>query len=48
MMMTILKVLLGAAVSIIVLGIIPNRLIGAVIAIGTCIALAVILHFVAP
>ncbi len=48
MMMTILKVLMGAAVSIIVLGIFPNRLTGAVIAIGTCIVLALILHFVAP
>jgi hypothetical protein len=48
MMMTIFKVLLGTAVAIIVFGIFPNRLKGAVIAIGTCIVLALILHFVAP
>jgi hypothetical protein len=42
------KIVLGAGVAILTLGVFPNRLRGGIIAIATCIAAAVVLHFAAP
>lgn len=42
------KIALLAALAILTLGVLPDRRRGAVIAVATCIAGAVILHFVAP
>jgi len=42
------KIALLAALAILTVGVFPDRRKGAVIAIGTCIAAAVVLHFVAP
>jgi len=37
-----------AALALLTLGVFPNRRAGAVLAIGTCVVVAVVLHFVAP
>jgi hypothetical protein len=42
------KIALLAGLTILTFGVFPDRRRGAVIAIGTCIAAAVVLHFVAP
>jgi hypothetical protein len=42
------KIALLAGLAILTLGVFPDRRRGAVIAIATCIAAAVVLHFVAP
>jgi hypothetical protein len=42
------KIALLAALVVLTLGVVPNRRIGAVIAVGTCVAAAFILHLVAP
>jgi hypothetical protein len=42
------KLALLAGLAILTLGVIPDRRKGAVIAIATCIAAAVVLHLVAP
>ena len=44
----LLKIVLGTGVAFVTLGVFPDRLKGAIIAIATCIAAAVVLHFVAP
>jgi hypothetical protein len=48
MMLTFLKIALGAGLTIVCLGIFPDRLRGSILAIGACIVAALILHFVAP
>ena len=48
MMIGVLKLGLLAALAIATFGTVPNRKVGAVLAIGICVAGAVILHFVAP
>jgi len=45
---TALKLVLLAALAVVTFGVIPNRRIGGILAIGICIAAAVMLHFVAP
>jgi uncharacterized RDD family membrane protein YckC len=42
------KIAILAALTLLTLGVFPNKLAGAVIAIGTCVVAAVALHFVAP
>jgi hypothetical protein len=42
------KIALLAGLAVLTLGIIPDRRRGALLAIGTCIAAAAVLHFVAP
>jgi hypothetical protein len=46
--MEIAKIAVLAALALLTLGLFPNRWAGAVIAIGTCVVAAVVLHFVAP
>jgi hypothetical protein len=48
MMMTLLKIMLGAGLTIVSLGIFPDKLRGGILAIVACVVAAVILHFVAP
>jgi hypothetical protein len=48
MALIFLKLALLAGVAILTLGVFPDRRRGAIIAIATCIAAAVVLHFVAP
>ena len=48
MALILVKIALLAGLTILTLGVFPDRRRGAVIAIGTCIAAAVVLHFVAP
>jgi hypothetical protein len=49
MALIVTKIALGTGLLIIlILGVFPDRLRGAIVAIATCIAAAVILHFVAP
>jgi hypothetical protein len=48
MVLNFIKIALLAGVTVVTLGIFPDRLRGAIIAIGTCIAAALVLHFVAP
>ena len=48
MVLNFLKFAALAGVAVVTLGIFPNKLTGALIAIGTCIAAALVLHFVAP
>jgi hypothetical protein len=48
MMTAVLKLALLAALAILTIGVVPNRRMGAALAIGICVAGAVILHFVAP
>jgi uncharacterized RDD family membrane protein YckC len=43
-----IKIALVAALMVVTLGVIPDRRRGAVIAVGTCVVAALILHFVAP
>jgi hypothetical protein len=44
----LLKLAILAVLVVVTIGIFPDRRRGAVLAIGTCIVAAVILHFVAP
>lgn len=44
----LLKLAILAVLAVVILGIYPDKLRGGIIAIGTCIVAAVILHFVAP
>lgn len=44
----LLKLAILAVLVVVTFGIFPDRRRGAVLAIGTCIVAAVILHFVAP
>lgn len=48
MMTAVLKLALLAGLVVATFGIYPDRRWGAILAIGTCVAAAVILHFVAP
>jgi hypothetical protein len=48
MMTAVLKLALLAALAILTLGIVPNRRMGAALAIGVCVAGAAVLHFAAP
>ena len=48
MALTFIKIALGAGIAFVTLGVFPDRLKGGIIAIGICVAAAVILHFVAP
>jgi hypothetical protein len=48
MALNLIKIASLAGLTVVTLGIFPNKLKGAIIAIGTCIAAAVVLHFVAP
>lgn len=48
MMAAVLKLGLLAALVILTIGVFPNRRMGAILAVGICVAGAVILHFVAP
>ena len=43
-----IKIGLLATLVVLTLGVLPDRRKGAVIAIGTCVAMALVLHFVAP
>ena len=43
-----IKIALLAALVILTFGVIPDKRRGAVIAVGTCVAAAFVLHFVAP
>jgi uncharacterized RDD family membrane protein YckC len=43
-----IKIAVLAALVVVTLGVIPDRRRGAVIAVGTCVVAALILHFVAP
>jgi uncharacterized RDD family membrane protein YckC len=47
-MEALIKIALLAALAVLTLGVIPDRRRGAVIAVGTCVVAAFILHFVAP
>jgi hypothetical protein len=47
-METFIKIGLLAVLAVLTLGGIPNRRIGALVAVGTCVVAAVVLHFVAP
>jgi hypothetical protein len=48
MALTFIKVAIGAGIVFLTFGVFPDRRWGAVIAIGLCVAAALILHFVAP
>ena len=48
MALNFLKIALLAGLTIVTFGVFPDRRRGAIIAIATCIAAAVVLHFVAP
>jgi hypothetical protein len=48
MALNVLKLAALAGLTILTCGVLPDRRSGAVIAIATCIAAAVVLHFVAP
>jgi hypothetical protein len=48
MALNFLKIALLAGLAILTLGVIPDRRRGAAIAIATCVAAAVVLHFAAP
>ncbi len=48
MMAAVLKLALLAGLAIVTLGVLPDRRRGAILAVGICVAGAVILHFVAP
>ena len=43
-----IKIALLASLAVLTLGVIPDRRRGAVIAVGTCVVAAFVLHFVAP
>jgi hypothetical protein len=44
----VIKIALLVGLAVLTLGVIPDRRIGAIIAIGTCVMGALVLHFVAP
>ena len=48
MALNVIKIALLAGLVILTLGVIPDRRMGGIIAIATCIAAAVVLHFAAP
>jgi hypothetical protein len=48
MALNFLKIALLAGLTILTVGVFPDRRRGAIIAIATCITAAVVLHFVAP
>jgi hypothetical protein len=48
MALNFLKIALLAGLTILTVGVFPDRRRGAIIAIATCIAAAVVLHLVAP
>jgi uncharacterized RDD family membrane protein YckC len=48
MALIFLKIALLAGLAILTLGVFPDKLRGGLIAIATCVAAAVVLHFVAP
>ncbi|HEY2248983.1 MAG TPA: hypothetical protein VGH70_16190 [Bradyrhizobium sp.] len=48
MMTAVLKLALLAGLAVATFGVIPNRRIGGILAIGICVAGAVVLHFAAP
>jgi hypothetical protein len=48
MAMALTKIALLAGLTILTLGVIPDRRRGAIIAVATCVAAALVLHFVAP
>jgi hypothetical protein len=48
MALILVKIALLAGLTILTVGVFPDRRRGAFIAIATCIAAAVVLHFVAP
>ena len=48
MMAAVLKLALLASLAVVTFGVFPDRRMGAILAIGICVAGAVILHFVAP
>jgi hypothetical protein len=48
MALNLVKIALLAGLTILTLGVFPDRRRGAVIALATCIAAAVVLHFAAP
>jgi uncharacterized RDD family membrane protein YckC len=43
-----IKIALLAALAVLTFGVIPDRRRGAVIAVGTCVVAALVLHFAAP
>jgi hypothetical protein len=48
MALILIKIALLAVLTVLTFGVFPDRRRGAAIAIATCIAAAVVLHFVAP
>jgi hypothetical protein len=48
MALILIKIALLAGLTVLTFGVFPDRRRGAIIAIGTCIAAAVVLHFAAP
>ena len=48
MIWTFIKIAILAAIVVLSLGVVPNRRLGSVIAVATCIVVAIVLHFVAP
>jgi len=48
MIEALIKICLLATLAVLTLGVLPDRRKGAVIAVGTCVAMALVLHFVAP
>jgi hypothetical protein len=48
MALNFLKIALLAVLTIVTLGVFPDRRRGAIIAIASCVGAAVVLHFVAP
>jgi hypothetical protein len=48
MALILLKIALLAGLAILTFGVFPDRLRGGIIAIATCVAAAVVLHFAAP
>ena len=48
MALNFLKIALLAGLTVVTLGVFPDRRRGAIIAIATCVAAAVVLHVVAP
>jgi uncharacterized RDD family membrane protein YckC len=48
MALIVMKIALLAVLTVLTFGVFPDRRRGGIIAIGTCIAAAVVLHFIAP
>jgi hypothetical protein len=48
MALNVIKLAVLAALTILTIGVFPDRRRGAIIAVATCIAAAVVLHFMAP